>query len=772
MAQDDTTPPGTGDNSTTGPDLSGPDQTGSGRATVVQFRRREPADTIEGQVIETGTDVTVSEARATWGTRVLHGTGRVLSGPSDETRARLAERTIDLSYSTGAGLRTGARTLRRGGRFANRHCRIIGKGIEAARQRRRADREYTDLKTARAQANEKGDTAAVEALTRLHHEGRHVGVETAQKKAELVWSLTWRGAAALGVLFVVSVLVGLINGFGHWLGVFNANDVLAVWRDALTVVYTIGVIVVTWWWASPTAWVLLKLSRWWRDGNRLGDQVLPVHLRKQATQSRQGELTESAMVQALANIGNAKLNAVIKDGWPYRDTDNAWVQFPMIDGKKGWSAKIRLPLGAPVIKIKEKAPTLAHNLGCRPVELFMQADSEDPQVLDLFRLNRGVLREPVDPYPLLHEGATDYWKGFPAGVNLRGEEVIATIAERNFAMAGAPGSGKSTLMRTLAAGAVLDPLVDVDVFVFADNNDYEALKPVLNTYAAGKEDSNVDAALDHLEDLYDQLTERGRLLQKHNVNSVLEAGRAIVAAEPGLRPRIVVLEECQRLFRQDKPEDRKKVVNLVVNLFMAARKYAIHLAFLTPSPSDQSLPRDLLAVTTNKACGAIGDKGRNNVVLGEKAHENGISALSLKPKTDTALNDCGTLITIGFMDEPGALRSYHIGSGEMAQIAARAAEARGVGRGAEVVVARDELADMLTVLAEITPREGEQHPRAAAVAAALAARWNHYSGWQIKQVTDLLKDEGYKVPTTDRIFPVDPARVAEALAARDSADEE
>ncbi|MFC0545722.1 hypothetical protein [Kutzneria chonburiensis] len=52
-----------------------------------------------------------------------------------------------------------------------------------------------------------------------------------------------------------------------------------------------------------------------------------------------------------------------------------------------------------------------------------------------------------------------------------------------------------------------------------------------------------------------------------------------------------------------------------------------------PSPSDQNVPRDLAAVTSNRECFAIGDKTRNNFVLGDKAHENGISALGLKPKT-------------------------------------------------------------------------------------------------------------------------------------------
>ena len=776
MAQDSTTPPGTGDNTTTGPAQTGPDSGGLGRATVVPFRRPEPSTdptTIEGEVVEPGADVTVTEARPTWGTRVLHGTGRVLAGPSDATRARLAEATVDFSHTTGSRIRTGtvagARLTGRGWRFTRRHASIIGKGAEAARQRSRADREYTDIKAARAEARAKGDTAAVESLTRQYNEGRHVGVDTMRKWAELIWGIGWRTAAALGVLFVVSVVVGGINGFGRWLGVFNANDVLAVWRDALRLIYLAGAFVVTWWWTFPTGWVLVKLSRWWRDGNRLGEQVLPAHLRKQASATQRVELTEGALAMALANSGVSELKAKIKDGWPNRDTDNAWVQFPMIDGK-GWSAKIRLPQGVPVKKMEKAGDMLAHNLGCRPVELFIRADVEDPMVMDLFRLNPGVLREPVDPYPLLHEGTTDYWKGFPAGCNLRGEPITTPMSERNFVIAGTMGSGKTTLLVTLLNGAVLDPLVDIDVFLFAENNDYEALGPCLNTYSDGATDENVDAAIAHLQELYADLTTRGQLLKKHGVNSVQEAGRAIVAREPGLRPRIVVLDECQRFFRQDKPEDRKRIVNLVCNLFMASRKYAVHLAFLTPSPSDQSLPREIVALSTNRACGAInGNKARNNAVLGEKAHEEGISALDLKPKNDTALNDCGTLITVGFMDEPGALRSYFLTPEQQEGISNRALAARGgAGGTTEVAVERDPLADMLAVLAEMTPREGEAHPRAAAVAATLAARWNHYSGWQIKQVTDLLARHGYKVPTTDRQYPVDPVRVADVLAAREA----
>ncbi|WP_275293197.1 FtsK/SpoIIIE domain-containing protein [Amycolatopsis sp. La24] len=752
--------------------------------TVVPFRRPEgtvaaaTGATVEGEVLDPAdAALTVSEPRQTWGTRVLHGTGRVLAGPSDETRARLAERTVELGHATGTRLRSGSkrgrRVLGRTSRFLHRHASITAKGAEAARQRRRADRDHADVKAARALAKEKGDAAQVESLTRQLNEGRHVRVDTAKKWAELAWSLTWKAALVLVVAFGGSLVTGGINGFGHWLGVWNADDALAVWRAVFTTVYQVGAVVFRFWWGIPVVWMGVKLFRFWKDGNRLGEGILPAHLRKQATRVQRSELTEGALAMALSNSGVSELKAKIKEGWPNRDTDNAWVQFPMIDGK-GWSAKIRLPQGVPVKKMEKAVDVLAHNLGCRPVELFIRADDEDAQVMDLFRLNPGVLREPVDPYPLLHEGTSDYWTGFPAGCNLRGEPVTTPMSERNFVIAGTMGSGKSTLLVTLLNGAVLDPLVDVDVFLFAENNDYEALMPCLKTFSDGGTDDNVEAAVEHLQNLYADLTVRGQLLKKHGVNSVQEAGREIVAKEPGLRPRIVVLDECQRFFRQDKPEDRKKIVNLVCNLFMASRKYAVHLAFLTPSPSDQSLPREVVALSTNRACGAInGNKARNNAVLGEKAHEEGISALDLKPKTPTALNDVGTLITVGFMDEPGALRSYYLTPAQQAGIVARALEARGAAAAPEQVEApRDVLADILAVTRELVPREGEHHPRASAVAEALRTRWSSYHGWKIEHVTDALAGHGYQVPTTNRVYPVDPEKVAAAIAGRETSPAE
>lgn len=654
-------------------------------------------------------------------------------------------------------------------RFVRRHWAILCKGMDAERQRRKAERHQTDLKAARAMARETGDLERVEALNRQIVESRRSRVDALMAWVELVWTVTRKVTIVVIILTGVALVLGIANGIGGWFGQWDATDVLHTLGTIMNWLAAIVAWIVEYAWLIGSGVVATWLRRRWKDGKRLGEYVLPAHLRRDGGRQAQAELTENLLVKALGTIGNSYLNAAIKDGWPNRETDHAWVRPPM-PAAKGWGAQLRLPMGASVEAIQKSKTTLAHNLSCIPAELFLEPSEDDPTVLDLFRLDRGVLREPCPDYPLLEEGTTDYWTGFPVGVSPRGAEVTGVTNERNYVISGAMGSGKSTLIVALLNGAALDPLVDIDVFVFAENADYDALKPCLNTFVMGDTEENVQACLDHIAGLHAELAERGRLLQKHGIPSVT---REAAAKEPGLRPRIVVIDECQSFFRQDTPEMRRQVVNMMVRFFSASRKYGITCVFATPVPSDQSLPRDLVAVTSNRACYAIADKTRNNIVLGDKAHENGISALGLKPKTKDKLNDVGTFIGINFMDNPGTVRTYYISRSQQEAIVARALEARG-GKVAEQAapVERDALADILTVANQIAPREGEQYPRAAAIAEGLAARWTRYGKWRIAHVVDLLAEHGYKVPTTDRIYPVDPGKVAETLARRDAEQDE
>lgn len=651
-------------------------------------------------------------------------------------------------------------------RFAHRHYTIMRKGAEAERQRRKAEKGQTDARAARKAALEKNELDRVAELNAQIIEQRRLKVEAAKLRFELGWELTKKTALVLVILLGISVIAGIVNGFGHWFGDWNLTDVLRT----LGTVFTTGAAVVSWSvlhiWLFGLATAGVWASRRWRDGKALGELVLPENLRaNDAKRVAYLELTENALITALANLGNAKLNGHIKAGWPNRDTDHPWVRPPMLaEGGKGYSAKLRLPMGASVADINKSKDLLAHNLGCRPQELFIDPDTDDPTVMDLFRLEPGVLREPVDPYPLLGDGIGDFFNGLPIGMSPRGSIVWSTVFERNFVFSGTMGSGKTTMVLALLAGAALDPLVDIDVFVFADNNDYTPFEPVLSTYVKGDTPDNVAACLDHIKNLHADLAVRGELLRKHGVK---EANREVAAKEPGLRPRIVVIDECQSFFRQGDPRERADLIDWVVRFFSAARKYGIVLVFATPVPSDKSLPRDIVAVTSNKACGAIGDKTRNNIVLGDKAHENGISALGLKAKTKTALNDAGTLVTVGFMDNPGIVRSFYLTADQLTDIGQRGAELRG---GATTPATPDGLVerDIITDLAAVMT--GDDAVNAGDLVGALrnlAPGYKPYKALTKAKLVALLREEhGLKIPSTDNLYPVDPITVRQLHAGR------
>ncbi|GGM83246.1 cell division protein FtsK [Longimycelium tulufanense] len=508
----------------------------------------------------------------------------------------------------------------------------------------------------------------------------------------------------------------------------------------------------------------------YQQGRKHGEAPSWLQARATGAASADTALDESMIMNALRNLGHPALNKKFKEGWGHT-IQPTWVQPPLPVGH-GWEFALRLPGGVPATSINARKVVLAHNLGRRPEEVWVEVEETDPMAMKCLVLDPGALREPVPDYPLADSGDTDFWTGFPVGIDARWNPVVTPVFERNFVWAGIMGSGKSTQVLDLLAGAVLDPVVEIDVFCFAENNDYEWLRPVASTLSMGDTAANVDACMAHIQALQDSLAERGRLLREYGIDSVT---RQAAEKDERLRPRIVVIDECQSFFRQDKPEDRRELVNLMIRFYSAARKYGIVLGFATPTPSDQSLPRDLVAVTTNKSCFAIGDKTRNNVVLGEKAYENGLSALELKPAvkkggTIVALNDVGTSVTVGFMDTPGLLRSYNLTHQQKTAIVARGVELRG-GHGRRTPIEpqrRDLLTDVAAVLLP-----GEDKAKATDVCARLrehAPDHRPYVGLTAEALRDQLAGYGCKV-TKVGVLMVFTERVREALAAREGGND-
>ncbi|MEO3875496.1 hypothetical protein ABGB18_42515 [Nonomuraea sp. B12E4] len=471
---------------------------------------------------------------------------------------------------------------------------------------------------------------------------------------------------------------------------------------------------------------------------------------------------EGAIVQALQHLGISPLNKAFKEGWRPRV-----VLGTGRDGK-GWRTQLELPPGVTVDMINQKKQVLAHNLVRLPVEVWPTEPKSQPGVLDLWVADQGSLTGKVPDWPLLKDGTADYFKGVPVSINIRGTTVIGGLSQKNYAIAGMMGSGKSTMILTLLLGAILDPLPEIDVFVFATNADYDPLKPRLRTLLTGPGDEVVEACLFLLRDVYADLTVRGKALQEHGQPFVT---RELAEKDERLRPRIIVIDECQALFLNETLGEEAE--DLCVKLLGAARKYAVTLIFATPEPSSDSLPRKLMAVISNKACFAIGDQTSNDAVLGTGSYKQGISAVGLEPKTEDGPGDIGTCMARGFQGKPGLLRTYYVPYDEMKGVVARAMQVReklGIGPAAAsaAVQARDLLEDLSAVMGA--------DPIPVADLPALLARhapaWLPYKTLTGVKLREQLADLGVKVPTTGNRFPVHPEEVRAALARRSENDGE
>ncbi|MBB4687229.1 hypothetical protein [Amycolatopsis jiangsuensis] len=499
---------------------------------------------------------------------------------------------------------------------------------------------------------------------------------------------------------------------------------------------------------------VLGLGYLYQTGRTHGD--MPTWLTPPAEGSTMDELPdENTILNALKNLNIPGFNRAVKEGWRIK-----FVTLPHVDGK-GWRAQVALPPACPVEEIVKRKTTLAHNLVRYPREVW--PTEPQPSMLDLWVAKPGALSGPVDPWPLLEDldnAQTDYFAGVPVGVTLKGDVVNGRLAEANYAEGGMMGSGKSTLAIDLVLGSMLDPLTVIDVVVMAENADYDPMKPRLNSLTTGAGDDTVDKCLNLLCELYDDLTVRGQALQQHGVRSV---NREVAEKDSRLRPRVVVIDECQNLFMG---KNGKTAIEVASKLMSTARKYAITLIFLTPEPSKDALPRKITSVASNKACFAIGDQMANDAVLGTGSYKAGISAVGLTPKTDEGPGDVGTCMARGFTAQPGLLRCFYVNEKDAARVTKRAMElqAQTVPTAAPTEV-RAERVDHVADIAKVIGTEARM--RTQEVLQGLAnLDPATYTGWTFSNLQAALPDSA-KPYKTQGVMQVSAARVREAIAERD-----
>jgi S-DNA-T family DNA segregation ATPase FtsK/SpoIIIE len=469
---------------------------------------------------------------------------------------------------------------------------------------------------------------------------------------------------------------------------------------------------------------------------------------------------ERMISQALAHLGISPLDRFFKDGGQLVYTVPA-----RADGN-GTYAQVRLPLGVTADMVADRRDRLAANLGRAKLETWPTEGAEAGQ-LDLWVADKGKLGHGAGPWPLLHDGEMDIFDGVPFGRSQRGQLLHAPIVERNYLIGGQPGQGKTSAARTLCLGCALDPTVELRVYVFASNPDFDPFAPRLSAYVKGDDDDTIEAGLAELHRLREEVTRRGKLLERRGVSKVT---RKLASTVPGLHPVVVVFDECHEMFEHGKYGGQAET--LAIKVIKKARKCGITMIFLTQSPTAKSIPKDLTRNCSNGVAFAVADQPANDGLLGTGKYRQGIRATELRPGEDR-----GTAVTVGLTANRFELvNTFYVAfdedRDEVSPVITRAmALLEDAGRTIptdepEDNEAQESGADHLADIHAVV--RGETRVRTQVVLRRLAElNPDEYEGWSFHDLRGALAEGGVAARKSDGVMVIRAADIARALAERE-----
>lgn len=627
-------------------------------------------------------------------------------------------------------------------RAVARHAMYVPAGavvLWRRRQRRRTMTQRMALQFA-AQAATQDKALAVLQHAELERKQRH---DRARGRVEVLVMLAknihWLTLAAV----VLMLMLGMAVGNVAW--PFEAAA--AAVRDArLAAVWGLRL--------GPFA----ALAALYTAGRHAGDLAPGWSLAaKPGDEGRGLVVTADTIVLALQNIPVPELKAAFKGGWR-----PVFTLQPVRDGR-GYESENSLPLGVTAEMIADRRPVLARNLHRDEIETWPSAGK--PGYLRLWVADPGAIGKAAPEYPLLHEGQADVFEGVPGGVVARGDGALVPVVGNNGVLGGMMGQGKSNAARVFMLGCATDPLCGLDVFVFANNGDFDAYEPRLAVYRKGLDDDAIEAAVEHLHEFYADVAAREQMLADIGAKKVT---RAVAEKYPELRPRVTLLSECHELFGH--PEYGELAGDLAVKGAKRARKTGRVLLADTQSSRKSAIPPAFVELVSVNCCFAVKSWRSNDGFLGDGSFAAGIRATELRPGRDR-----GTSLVTGISDAQFELLKWYFvevnddtGYDAAAEVIARcmASVAPGTPVAANSPQPAMVLRDLIADVAEVAGPDRIRLADLPARLRKLAPSYGLYRSLTGVELRELLDDLGVRTTNPKNVPTLDPGDLRQALAGR------
>ena len=478
-------------------------------------------------------------------------------------------------------------------------------------------------------------------------------------------------------------------------------------------------------------------------------------------------ITADTVVLALQHLQIPSLRMAFKNDWK-----PAFHTLPVRDGR-GYGAVFSLPLGVTAEMIADARAVFARNVHREEVEVWpsdaARAGTGPAGTVAVWIADRGVLGKPAPEYPLLHEGTADVFEGVPGGITPRGDGTGIPVVGNNFVAGGQQGQGKSNACRVVMLGAALDPLAELNVFVFANNGDFDAYAPRLAIYVKGVEDDVIALAVARLHELYAEVARReGRLADL----GAKKLTRGLAQAHRDMRPIVALFSECHELFGH--PEYGDIAAELATKTIKRARKTGITLGFDTQSSRKEAIPPKLVELVSVNVCFYVKTWRSNDGFLGDGSFAAGIRATELRPGRDrgtalvTGVSDAQFELLRWYFVEVDDDTGYDAAAEAIARSVAQVAPGTPVqgGRPVPAIEARDLLDDLDEVLGD----ERVKLRDVVGLLRGLAPAWTPYQKLTAALLRKQLAGLDVRVVTTANIPRLDPADLQQAIAERSTAD--
>lgn len=335
------------------------------------------------------------------------------------------------------------------------------------------------------------------------------------------------------------------------------------------------------------------------------------------------ELTRAALVAAGAGVKDGSQVAFNRE--IYRDGP-------------GHTALVSLPCGVIATDVVDKREYLAAGFRLPVDQVWPDpVDGEHPGVLSIWVADKPVSAMKQPAWPLLDGGQTDYFGELPYGFDVRMRPVSWTLAERNSLFGGVPGSGKTLAARTVAAGAVLDPLVVPLISELKGSGDFDAFEPLCpaGMYVSGADERSLNRTMDILEYLLQECETRGPLIKGwvargYGVDNKLN--RRIAEADPRLRPLLAIFDEIQELITH--PTLGKAAAAMLTSIIKRGRSLGIHVILSTQRIDKESVPKSISSNVVNRVALAVTSHIETDLILGTGAYSRGARPTSFRPGKD------------------------------------------------------------------------------------------------------------------------------------------